>query len=207
MTYTCILCLSWMAACLRAPWLTPLLGMAAFQAISELSSSDPDWLLNQWLPGEIFATIGVALSVFCCILQETQYLKNWLRMSLRIGVISTGASLAGLVWITARYETFYWRFCVFRNELWLASAIALISTIFFISLWDSLPKRLDIWLLAIIASAHTALALVTGSQPYFRLAVGLACVLWLLGPLFGRVSRSLSWPYRLREPSHPLRRA
>ena len=191
-----------MAACIRGRWwLGAAMLAAGGQAVSEAFGrpDDPAWLTGPWLWGESMAMLAAACLVVWCVARETAGLVPFRRFTLRVAAGATGAAVAGLVWLTAQYETFYWIFVTSRAKFWLAAAIALVIVVAFV------PQRAsrETWLVLGLAGAHALTAPFRGSQPVFRCASLLLCAWWLLAAPAARLACSAARYWRRRWPAPP----
>lgn len=162
----------------RRFWLMLAMLMSTTQAVTVAvgNTRDPEWLQTTWLQGELAALIAALCLVIATIIRETAPIPPFRRLCLRVAAGATGASLAGLVWITARYETPYWIFVTERARFWLAAAIALTLIVVFV------PHRAsrETWFVLGLAAAHALTGALHGPQWAFRCALILLCVSWLL---------------------------
>lgn len=174
----------------RLWWLAAAMGAATAQALSVALGSPKDayWLTHVWMRGEIAALVPAAGLVIACVLRETRELAPPRRFWLRMAAGCTGISLAGMVWLYARYETAFWIFTVGRAKFWMASAVALtVIAVFNPRVTDGVTQ-----FTLLLAGAHALTAPFPNSQPIFRVTAILACSLWLLSSLAGRESRGAS---------------
>lgn len=184
----------------RRWWLATMLMTAAGQS-TFLAYGHPEnaqWLSNAWIPGEALSLLAAAALVIASVARESGPLPAFRRLSLRVGSVAIGVSIAGLVWITARHETAYWIFTTHRAKFWLASAVALAVVTVFVPHPISRETKFTF----MMAMAHALTAPLPGrAQPVFRIAMILLCLWWLLGPLASRGYPGASpewkcWRYR-----------
>src|SRR6185369_13847318 len=106
--YVACLALVGLSALRCRQWLLGTAMMAATGQAVIASLGDPHdaaWLTRVWLPGEAISLLPMAVLVVLCIWRETERLVPFRRCTLRVSAGAIGIAFAGLVWITARYET------------------------------------------------------------------------------------------------------